>query len=182
MSKILKSLMQGEIKARFDGVDGGVFVSSAGLNSEKTYDLRKTLNAQGVKFTVVRNAFVTKVFPEFGYDAEKLGEVLKGPVAVVYTTEENSAAVSAKAIAAWKKDNKDKVITWKGAFLDGQVLGAKDAEQLKNAPTKDGARAMLLGVIQAPATQMLATIREPHARIVYLLNNWKDEREKSGAA
>ena len=76
MSKVLKSLMRAEVKTRFESVDGGLFVSSQGLNSEKTYHLRKTLHEQGVKFTVVRNAFTLKAFLEFGFDSAGLDEVL----------------------------------------------------------------------------------------------------------
>jgi len=183
MSKQLKTWMQSELSARFKGIDGGIFVSSDGLNSEATYSLRKTLHGQGVKYTVVRNAFLRKVFEAAGYSGAELKKVLKGPTGVVYTTEENSAPTAAKAFDAWKRDSKDKVLQYRGAFFDGAVLGPKDAEQLKSAPGKREARAMLLGVIQAPATKLLAQIREPHARVIYLLNNWREKREEgSGAA
>lgn len=180
MSKLLKSLMQGEVKARFEGVDGGVFVSAQGLNSEKTYHLRKTLHEQGVKYTIVRNAFFQKAFSDFGYDPEALKGVLQGPLGVVYTNEENSAVTAAKALAAWKKEKKDKVILLQGAFMDGTVLNQTQATSLKDMPGKSEARAMLLGVMQAGITQLLATIREPHARVVYLLNSWKEKREEAG--
>ena len=180
MSKLLKSLMQNEVKARFEGVDGGVLVSAQGLNSEKTYHFRKTMHEQGVKYTIVRNAFFQKAIGEYGYDTDELKKVLQGPLGVVYTEDENSAVVAAKALAAWKKEKKDKVILVQGAFMDGAVLGEKEANTLKDMPGKNEARAMLLGIMQAGITQLLATIREPHARVVYLLNSWKEKREEGG--
>ncbi|RMG18349.1 MAG: 50S ribosomal protein L10 [Planctomycetota bacterium] len=182
MSKAMKAMMQRELQERFDGVDGGVFVSSQGLDSEKTYNFRKSMHAAGVKFTVVRNAFVRKVFESWGYDGAKLAEVLKGPRGVLYTTEDNSAATAAKALHQWKRANKDKIVKVEGAFVEGEVLDKKTAAGLKDAPTKDEARAQLLGVLQAPAVKLLAQIREPHARIVYLLNAWKEKREEGGEA
>ncbi len=180
MSKLLKGMMRQETGARFDGVDGGVFVSTQGLNSEKTYDFRSTLHAKGVKFTIIRNAFAKHAFKELGYSDKALDKVLTGPLGVVYSTEENSAPSSARVIDEWKKANKDKLVLLRGAFMDGEIIGPKEAAQLKDAPTKEQARAQLLGVIQAPITQLLATIREPYARVVYLMNAWKDKREEAG--
>jgi large subunit ribosomal protein L10 len=182
MSKVLKSLMQRDTSARFDGVDGGVFVSAQGMDSEKTYAFRAAMHGQNIKYTVIRNAFARKTFVDAGYSAEELDKVLQGPLGVVYTTEENSATTSAKAIAAWKKASKDKVVLYKGAFMEGEVLNAKQAKELEKAPGKLEARAMLLGIIQAPVTQMLAQIREPHARVVYLLENYRKKLEEGGAA
>lgn len=83
-------------------------------------------------------------------------------------------------VAEWKTETRDKIVKWKGAFLDGEVVGADAAEDLKNAPTKDQARAMLLGLLQAPATQLLGTVREPYARVAYLLKAFADKREEAG--
>lgn len=182
MSKVLKALMQREVQSRLDGVDGGIFVSAQGLNSEKTYDFRSALHGQNLKYTVIRNAFARKAFLEFGFDAAAIDSVLKGPLGVVYTTEENSATTAAKAIGAWKKAAKDKAVVYQGAFIDGEILNAKQAKELEKAPGKLEARAMLLGIIQAPVTQLMATIREPHARAVYLLEAYRKKQEEAGAA
>jgi large subunit ribosomal protein L10 len=181
MSKLMKGMMRKETRDRFEAVDGGIFISTQGLDSEKTYDLRASLNAKGVKYTVVRNAFVRHAFKEMGYkEGATLDKVLSGPVGLVYTGEENSAPSAARVIDEWKRNNKDKIVQWRGAFMDGEVLGPTEAQQLKDAPTKEQARAQLLGAIQAPITQLLATVREPYARVVYLLNAWKDKREEAG--
>lgn len=179
-AKKLKTMMQGEFQSRLDGVDGGIFISTQGLNSEKTYSFRAALHARNIKFTIMRNAFARKAFTSNGYKLDQLDEILKGALGMVYTTEEGSATESAKAIDEWKRANKDKVVQWMGAFLDGEIMGPKQAKQLKDAPTKEQARAMLLGIIQAPVTQLLATIREPGARVVYLLNAYHDKRNEAG--
>jgi len=178
MSRVLKSLMHGAIVDRLDGVDGGLFISTAGLNSELTFDLRRSLNSRNLRYMVLRNSLARMAFEHYGYPREEIDKILTGPVGMVYTTDEGSATTAAKAIDAWKTEKKDKIVQLKGAFLDGEVLDANDAKTLKDAPTKEQARAMLLGVIQAPATQLLGTIREPFARIVYVLNNYHDKRNE----
>jgi len=180
MSKWVKDLMRSQLADQFRGVDGGVFISTQGLNSEKTYAFRAALNAKKMRYTVLRNAMACQAFASFGYSASALAQVLKGPIGVVTCDEEGAAMAAARVVADWKLETRDKVIEWKGAFVDGEVVGAQEAEDLKNAPTKDQARAMLLGLIQAPATQLLGTVREPCARVAYLLKAFADKREEAG--
>ena len=179
-NKMLKASIRDELTDRFRSIDGGVFINVQALNSERTYLFRKALNDRKVKFQVVRNRLARDAFVGHGYVAAELDNVLKGPVGVLYTEEENSATTAAKFLAEWKREVKDKLVEWKGAFLEGQVLGAKAAEQLKDAPSKNEARAMLLGTIQAPIVQLLRTIREPEARIIYVLNAMREKREEGG--
>jgi len=183
VSKFLKSLMRDELREKLDGADSGVFIRTKGLNSEKTYGFRAALQAQGLKYTVLRNALALQAFSELGYppDAFEKAGVFDGPVGVVYSkTAEDGALLSAKTIAAWKRDNKDKVIKWAGAYMDGAVLDAKDAQALKDAPGKDEARGMLAGVLLAPVTQLMGTINEPAMRLLYALDAKKRKMEDEG--
>lgn len=178
MSRVLKAYMRGEIAAKFDGVDGGLLVTAQGLDSEKTYAFRSALQSRNLRYTVLRNSLARQAFTAMGYDADELRTVLKGPVGVVYTTEDGSAALAAKAVADWKKENKDKLVILAGGLLDGEVVSAKDAKTLKDMPTKDDARAMLLGTLQAGATKLLGTIREPIQGLACVLQNYHDKKEK----
>lgn len=170
MSKQLKTLMREDLKRRLQGVDGGVLIRTQGLDSHKTYALRKALQARQLKYTLLRNAIAEQAMSELGYKASDLAKVLKGSVGVVYGQDEGSAMAGARAVFDWKRDNKDKIVEWVGAFLDGSVLGPKEAQDLKDAPTRPQALAMLCGVIQAPVTQLMATIREPAMRLLYALD------------
>ena len=55
MSKIMTRWMANELKSEFAGIEGGVVVNFAGLDSKKTYDLRTALRAQNIHVTVVKN-------------------------------------------------------------------------------------------------------------------------------
>ncbi|MGE0707120.1 MAG: 50S ribosomal protein L10 [Planctomycetota bacterium] len=182
MSRIVKTMMSDDIHARLEGVDGGVFVSTQGLNSELTYDFRRALHARNLQYMVVRNSLARIAFEKRGYKRAKLEKVLKGVIGMVYSTEEASGPAASRAIEEWKREKRDKVVEWKGAFVDGDVLGPQEAQLLKDAPTKEQARAMLLGTLQAPIVRLLATIREPHARIVYVLNKYQEKRSDGGDA
>lgn len=177
MSKQLKSLMRKDLKRRFEAIDGGVLIRATALNSENTYAFRKALNQKKLKYTVVRNSIAMHALSKLGYKATDLQKVFKGAVGVVYSGESGSAMASAKAVSDYKRDTRDKVIEWVGAFMDGAVMGAKDAEALKDAPTRPEALAMLCGILQAPVTKLMATIREPAARVVYVMDARKSKLE-----
>jgi ribosomal protein L10 len=176
MSKELKTMMREALDAKFEGVDGGILINANGLNSEKTYAFRKAMHAKKLKYTVVKNAIAARAFMGKGYSQKALDGVLKGPVGILYSKDEGSATLSAKALFDWKRDNKDKIIEWKGAFVDGAVVGGKDAEALRNAPGKREARAMLAGALQAPIVKLAATLKEMYARFAYAIHALEEKR------
>lgn len=176
MSKQLKTLMREAFEAKFEGVEGGVLINAQGLNSEQTYAFRKAMHARKLKYTVLRNAIAARALMGKGYKAAELDKVLKGPVGVVYSTDEGAATLAAKSVFDWKKETRDKVVEWKGAFVDGQVLNAKDAEALRNAPGKREVRAMLAGALQAPIQKYAATLQEIYARFAYAVHALEEKR------
>lgn len=180
MSKQLKTLLREALETKFDGVEGGVIINANLLNSEKTYAFRKALHARKMKYTVLRNAIAARALVGRGYQAKDLEKVLKGPCGFVYSTEEGGPVNAAKSIFDWKRDNRDKLVEWKGALVDGQVLGAKDAEALRNAPGKREVRAMLAGALQAPIVKLAATFKEMYARFAYAIHALEEKQGGGG--
>ena len=176
MSKQLKTYMRQAFEAKFDGIDGGVLINAQGLNSEQTYAFRKAMHARKLKYTVLRNAIAARAFMGKGYKAAELDKVLRGPIGFLYSSDEGSATHAAKSVIEWKRETRDKIIEWKGAIVDGQVLGAKDAEALRNAPGKKEVRAMLAGALQAPIVKYAATLKEIYARFAYAVHALEEKR------
>jgi large subunit ribosomal protein L10 len=69
----------------------------------------------------------------------------------------------------------------KGAILDGQVVQAAGVKALAELPPKEIVLGQLLGVLQAPATQLLRTLNEPGARLARLVDALA-KRADGGAA
>ena len=61
--------------------------------------------------------------------------------------------------------------------LEHATFPLRALEQLANLPTLDQARAMLLGLFQAPAEKFVRTLAEPHAKLVRLLAAYKDQQD-----
>lgn len=187
MSKQLKTLLREALETKFEGVDGGVIINANLLDSEKTYAFRKALHARKMKYTVLRNAIAARALVGRGYKATDLEKVLKGPCGLVYSAEEGGPVNAAKAVFEWKRETRDKLIEWKGGLVDGQVLGPKDAEALRNAPGKREVRAMLAGALQAPIVKLAATFKEMYARFAYAIHALEEKQgggksESEGAA
>ena len=167
-----------QLASRFDGVDGGLLVRTTGLNSEKTYAFRKMLNSKGMRVTMLRNSLARKTFEKQGYPTGELKKTLQGPLAMVYAKDvEGSATAAARVVSDWKKETRDKVVELAGALMDGSVMGPKEAEQLKDAPTRSDAYAMLAGVLQAPIAQLMGTLNEVPRQWIGVFDAYKRKLE-----
>ena len=59
------------------------------------------------------------------------------------------------------KDSSHEELKAVSLVLDGKLLPASDISKLAELPTQDQARAMLLGILASPATQLLRLLNEP---------------------
>jgi len=57
-----------------------------------------------------------------------------------------------------------------GGFVDGTVITRAEIKQLSELPSLPQLRAQLLGVLNAPATKLLRTLKEPGASLVRVLD------------
>jgi large subunit ribosomal protein L10 len=101
--------------------------------------------------------------------------LFSGPVLVALSRQEPNAA--AKIVRHFRKQN-DRLEV-KGLALNGVLYSASDLEQVANLPTKDEARAQLLGVMKAPMTQLVRTIAEPPTRLVRVISAIRDKKQTS---
>ncbi|MDX1508262.1 MAG: 50S ribosomal protein L10, partial [Woeseiaceae bacterium] len=86
-----------------------------------------------------------------GTEFECMQDTLKGPILLAFAKEHD--ALQAVSLSA-----------------GGQLLPASDLGKLADLPTLDQARAMLLGVLNAPMGQLVRTLAEPSAMLARTLN------------
>ena len=106
-----------------------------------------------------------------------MGEMLKGPTALIIGFKD---PVAIAKIAMKLADEMPK-LEIKGAVLDGQVMPAAGVKALADLPPKEVVLAQLLGLLQAPATQLLRTLNEPGAQVARLVDALA-KRADGGAA
>jgi large subunit ribosomal protein L10 len=148
-----------------------------GLTVSQMTDLRAKARAQGVYMRVVKNTLARKALA--GTAFETVGPKLKGPLVLAFSKDDPGAA--ARVVKAFAKDNEKLVATL--VSLGGDVLSAKDLEKVANLPTRDQARAQLLGLLMAPLQQLAAVIAAPNQDLVRVIAAFADKRKgEAGAA
>lgn len=146
-----------------------------GLSVTQMTKLRAEARNAGVYLRVVKNTLARRAIA--GTQFECVGDSLKGPLVLAFSKDDPGAA--ARLVKDFAKDN-DKLKTT-ALSLGGSVLAAQDLDRVASLPTLDIARAQLLGLLQAPAGQLVRTIVEPHTQVVRVLAALKDKLEASAA-
>jgi large subunit ribosomal protein L10 len=142
-----------------------------GLTVSEMTELRKQARDQGVYMRVVKNTLAKRAIE--GTEFECMQQGLEGPLVLAFSQEDPGAA--ARVFKAFAKDH-DKLVT-KLVSIGGELLPAADLERLATLPTLDEARAMLLGVFQAPASKLVRTLAEPAASLARVIAARRDQQQ-----
>ncbi len=130
-----------------------------GLSVAQMTELRKNARNAGVYMRVVKNTLARRAVE--GTEFECMKDTLKGPILLAFAKDDPGAA--ARVIKDFAKQND--ALQAVSLSAGGQVMPGSDLAMLADLPTLDQARAMLLGVFQAPMTQLVRTLAEPAAMI-----------------
>jgi len=163
MDRVQKEAVLGEIKEAFANVASVVLAENLGVDVPTTTAMRADFQKAGCSYRVLKNSLVKIAVKDSSM--EPMTAMLKGPTAVIWSTE--SPQAPAKLALKWAKEQPKFVV--KGGFYDGQVLDAAGVTGLSNLPTKDDARAsLLMTFLAAPST------------FAYLIDAQKRKLEEAG--
>jgi len=157
-----KALVE-EVSAIAATAQSAVAAEYRGMTVAQVTELRAKARSQGVYVRVVKNTLARRAVE--GTEFECLKEALKGPLILAFSREDPGAA--ARIVREFAKTN-DKLVT-KAVAIGGSLYGPADLERLASLPTLDQARAMLLGVLQAPGGKLVRTLAEPAALVARVL-------------
>jgi large subunit ribosomal protein L10 len=164
-----KKALVAEVKAVAETAHSAVAAEYRGLSVGQMTNLRKEARSAGVYLRVVKNTLARRALE--GTDFECMKDELTGPLVLAFSQEDPGAA--ARVFKAFAKGN-DRLVT-RVLSIGGHLLPATDLDRLANLPTLDQARAMLLGVFQAPATKLVRTLNEPAAQLARVLAARRDQ-------
>ena len=148
------------------GAAAGVIVDYRGLTVEEDTELRTKFRAAGVKYTVVKNSILGFAAKEVGL--EGLDEVLHGPTALAYHTEDMVAP--AKVFSDFVKTHE--IVSFKSGFMEGKVMTLDEVKVLASTPSKETLIAKMMGSLQSPVSglvRLLNTIVEGGVEIPELI-------------
>jgi len=134
-----------------------------GLSVSEMTELRRAARSAGVYLRVVKNTLARRAVE--GTEFECMQDTLKGPILLAFAKDDPGAA--ARVIKDFAKEHD--ALQAVSLSVGGQLLPASDLKRLAELPTLDQARAMLLGVMLAPMSQLVRTLAEPSAMLARTL-------------
>lgn len=141
-----------------------VFTNYRGTKVKQINALRGRMKDIGGDYVVTTNKLLGIALEQEGRTRPE--ELLAGPNAVVFTSEDIAKTVS--ALKDWIKEAKVVEIT--GALLENSALDASAAEKLSDLPTKEQVLAQILGTVNAPASSLVRVINAPASSLVRVIN------------
>lgn len=138
------------------------------MNMKAIDDLRsKTRNAGG-RAHIVKNTIMTRALKNAGFD---LTDDLEGTTLVGFSFGEIPEL--AKTYNDLTKNSE--IFKIKGGFLDKKQISAGDVKTLAELPPLPVMRARVLGMIQAPASQLVRTLAEPARQMAAVIKAYSEK-------
>ncbi len=120
-------------------------------------ELRRTMWAAGIEFTVVKNTLMYLAADQAGRPQVK--EIIQGPSAVAFGFDDPAAA--AKTISDYARGNANTFAVRGAVMGDGAALGPDGVTRLATLPPKPQLLAMLLAQMQAPMARLVGALNGP---------------------
>jgi large subunit ribosomal protein L10 len=139
-----------------------VVAHNTGMVAAQSADFRRKVKEAGGSVKVTKNKLAQLALKDT--DSEQLSNLMKGPVILAYSKDPIAAA---KAAVTYAKGN-DKLVILGGA-MGKTILDAKGVKALAELPSLDELRAKLIGLLNAPATKIALTVKEPGAKLARVI-------------
>lgn len=187
MDKAQKQAETDSLVERFKGAQVAVCVDYLGLTVGEVTELRGELRKANSQARVVKNTLTKLAVGKFTQEAEndkdevgRFLDIITGPTMVV-TCDEDPIAPT-KVLAKFAKTNKKFRV--KGCWLDGAFVDPAGVESLALMPGREETFAMLLSLMNEPATRMVRLLSEPGTQVARCVEAYRKKLggEESAAA
>ena len=133
-----------------------VVTRNLGLSVAQSTDLRAKMRDAGASYKVAKNRLARLALKNTDY--EGLDEFLTGPTALGYSEDPVAAA---KVVVDFAKTTDKLEIV--GGSMGAQKLDEAGVKALAAMPSLDELRGTIVGLLNAPATKVVRTVKEPAA-------------------
>ena len=141
-----------ELTSELKGATTYVFVATRGLTVAQDTEMRSELRKNGVKFEVIKNTVLRRVFAELGF--EGLDDVFKGPTAVGYSDD---IIAPAKVLAKYSENIEPMEI--KGGIIDGKVATLDEVIALSKVPDPTTLQTQVAYSLLFPFTKLAMLVK-----------------------
>ncbi len=163
MPKPVKVEQVNELTEALQGVAGFVLTDYRGLKVGEMAELRRRLRPRGIEYRVVKNTFLSIAAGRQG--AADVKKLFSGPTAIALTRGDELEL--AKGIV--EETRTLKTLRIYGGVLGGRVMDASDIAALAALPGRAQLQAAIVGAIEAPLSQLAATLAAPLRELVATL-------------
>jgi large subunit ribosomal protein L10 len=172
MNRSEKQQLIDELHAELEKSPNAVLLDFKGLSVPAATEFRRKVRASGSRYRVVKNSLALRAAK--GTALEKLQAKLEGTTGIAYTGDDPVAL--AKVLVDFAKENP--ALSVKGGVVAGsQLLDAEGVKALSTMPGLPELRAKLLGLLMAPAQQLVSLLNEPATQTVRVLKAHGDKLE-----
>ena len=175
ISRAKKEQLIQEYVEQLNGSEAIIITSYRGLTVTDLQQLRGKIREAEGSYSVVKNTLVRRALDEVGFSVPD--EILTGPVGIGFC-QQNVAGV-AKVISDFAKDNE--LLEVKGGLMGAQFIDQAAIKSLASLPPLEVLQAQLLGVINAPASQLVGVVAGGVRQLVNVFNAYSEQGTESPA-
>ena len=162
------------MKQKFSAANHVILTSFRGLDVNQATELRNRVRRAGGQFQVVKNRLAK--LAAAGTPVELLVDKFSGPCALAI--HESDPVSLAKALAEFNKQNPH--LEMIAGMLDAkELLDENGIKQLASLPGLQELQAMLLRLIQTPATQLVRLLGTPATELARVIDARREQQEQS---
>ena len=147
-------------------------LENQGLNVNDVNILRSEVRKTEATYKVVKNTVVRLAVE--GTEMEGITPFLSGPKVLAYTAGDGVAL--AKVLKTFIKDHPE--LSFKHAYLEGQILEAEDAEKMADMPSRDELIARLLQMLQSPIRRLAVALNAPVQKFATVIAQIAEKAEE----
>ncbi len=164
-----------DLQAKLNASPFVLVTDYTGLRVDQFSILRNRLAEIGAEYRVVKNTFLRRALSQIGLP--DISSDLKGQTAIVIGDKDVAAA--AKVLKTFVGEAKKPEI--KIGVVDNLVVSVDQINSIADLPSREVLLATLLGVLQAPAGQLVRLLNEPASALARVLKA-KNEGAEAPAA
>ncbi len=156
MKKEDKAVIIKKIADTISGYNCFYLVETAGLDAEKTQQLRAACNKADIKLMVVKNSLLHKALEGLEGDYSELYSAFHGATSLMCS---NTGNAPAKLLKDFVKKG-DTLPVLKGAYVEETVyLGADQIDTLASIKSKNELIADVVALLQSPAKNVISALQ-----------------------
>ena len=172
MNRTEKKQLIDELHKELESSPHAVLVDFRGLSVPAATEFRKRMRASGSRYRVIKNSLALRASK--GTALERLEAKFEGTTGIAYAGDDPVAL--AKVLVEFAKDHPALSVK-AGVVAGSQVLDAAGVKALSTMPGLPELRARLLGLLQAPATQLVRLLGTPGAQLARVVKAHQDKLE-----